>query len=114
VRLVTASLAGFDRAIEEAALNLGANPWTTFWRVTLLVIRPGICRGGTVRLRHVFRNLEMSLFWSVRAARRCPSPSFNTLNENRPYRSGCLVIQILLIGAAMLATDRYVKLARVI
>src|SRR5881392_2087193 len=41
-RLVTASLAGFDPTIEEAAKNLGATPWTTFHRVTLPAIRPGI------------------------------------------------------------------------
>ena len=35
VRLVTASLAGVDLTIEEAAQNLGAGPWTTFWRITL-------------------------------------------------------------------------------
>jgi putative spermidine/putrescine transport system permease protein len=42
VRLVTASLAGVDRATEEAAQNLGANAWVTFWRITLPAIRPGI------------------------------------------------------------------------
>ena len=35
VRLVAASLAGVDRAIEEAAQNLGANRWVTFRRITL-------------------------------------------------------------------------------
>ena len=46
VRLVTASLAGFDRTIEEAAQNLGAGPWTTFRRVTLPSIRPGLVAGS--------------------------------------------------------------------
>lgn len=32
----------FDRSVEEAAQNLGANPWTTFRRVTLPEIAPGI------------------------------------------------------------------------
>src|ERR1044072_5318806 len=34
-RLVTASLAGFDPTIEEAAKNLGAPPVTVFWRGAL-------------------------------------------------------------------------------
>lgn len=33
---------GFDRSIEEAALDLGETPWMTFWRVTFPVIMPGI------------------------------------------------------------------------
>ena len=55
VRLVSASLAGFDRSIEEAAQNLGATPMTTFFRITLPTIRPGHRRGGAVRLRGVVR-----------------------------------------------------------
>ena len=33
---------GFDRSIEEAALDLGETPWMTFWRVTFPVSMPGI------------------------------------------------------------------------
>src|SRR5205085_938069 len=39
---VKARLVGFDRHLEEAAMDLGANELTTFWRVTLPLIAPGI------------------------------------------------------------------------
>lgn len=39
---VKARVAGFDRRLEEAAMDLGANEWTTFWRVTFPLIFPGI------------------------------------------------------------------------
>jgi spermidine/putrescine transport system permease protein len=39
---VKARLIGFDRHLEEAAMDLGANEWTTFGRVTLPLIAPGI------------------------------------------------------------------------
>jgi spermidine/putrescine transport system permease protein len=39
---VRARMAGFDRRLEEAAMDLGANEWTTFWRVTFPLIFPGI------------------------------------------------------------------------
>src|SRR5919198_998821 len=39
---VKARLAGFDRRLEEAAMDLGANELATFWRVTFPLIFPGI------------------------------------------------------------------------
>jgi spermidine/putrescine transport system permease protein len=43
---VRARLAGFDRHLEEAAMDLFATPWTTFARVTLPLIAPGILAAG--------------------------------------------------------------------
>jgi spermidine/putrescine transport system permease protein len=43
---VRARLSGFDRSIEEAAQDLGAGPWTTFWKVTFPLIYPGILAGA--------------------------------------------------------------------
>jgi spermidine/putrescine transport system permease protein len=43
---VRARLVGFDRHLEEAAMDLGANEWTTFTRVTLPLIAPGILAGA--------------------------------------------------------------------
>lgn len=42
VVVVRARLAGFDRSLEEAAMDLGAGPWATFFKVTLPGIAPGI------------------------------------------------------------------------
>jgi spermidine/putrescine transport system permease protein len=39
---VKARLVGFDRHLEEAAMDLGANEWATFVKVTLPLIAPGI------------------------------------------------------------------------
>jgi len=39
---VKARLIGFDRHLEEAAMDLGANEWVTFVRVTLPLIAPAI------------------------------------------------------------------------
>ncbi len=43
---VKARVAGFDRRLEEAAMDLGANELTTFWKVTFPLIFPGIMAAG--------------------------------------------------------------------
>jgi spermidine/putrescine transport system permease protein len=43
---VRARLADFDRSVEEAAMDLGANELQTFFRVTLPLIMPGVISGG--------------------------------------------------------------------
>ena len=40
--VMMARLEGFDKSLEEAALDLGENAWWTFWRVTFPLALPGI------------------------------------------------------------------------
>jgi len=44
--VVQARLQGFDKAYEEAAMDLGANEWITFRRVTFPMILPGVLSGA--------------------------------------------------------------------
>jgi spermidine/putrescine transport system permease protein len=45
---VKARLVGFDRHLEEAAMDLGATPWVTFRKVTFPLIAPGILSAGLI------------------------------------------------------------------
>ncbi|HWS23839.1 MAG TPA: ABC transporter permease [Anaerolineales bacterium] len=44
--VVRARLQGMDQSYEEAAMDLGANEITTFWRVTLPMLLPGVLSGA--------------------------------------------------------------------
>jgi spermidine/putrescine transport system permease protein len=48
--VVRARLQGFDKSIEEASMDLGANELITFWRVTLPTIMPGVLSGAMLAL----------------------------------------------------------------
>jgi spermidine/putrescine transport system permease protein len=48
--VVRARLHGYDNSIDEAAMDLGANELTTFWRVTLPTIMPGVLSGALLAL----------------------------------------------------------------
>ena len=115
VRLVSASLAGFDRSIEEAAQSLGAPPMTTFFRVTLPTIRPGIVAAALFGFVVSFGNLEMSMFLVGPGRTTLPITILQYLEYRiDPTIAAVSVLQILLIGAAMVITDRFVKLSRVV
>jgi putative spermidine/putrescine transport system permease protein len=113
VRLVTASLIGMDRQMEEAAMSLGATPWRTFWRVTLPVIRPGIVAGAMFSFVISFVDLEKSLFLVGSGRTTLPIEMVNYLEWNiDPTIAAVATMQTLLIAAALIISDRFFKLTR--
>lgn len=115
VRLVTASLAGLDRSIEEAAQSLGADRLTTFRRVTLPLIRPGVVAAVLFGFVSSFGNLEMSLFLVGPGRTTLPIAIIQYLEwKIDPTIAAVSVLQIVLIAAAMLITDRFVRISRVV
>jgi putative spermidine/putrescine transport system permease protein len=115
VRLITASLIGFDRTQEEAAMNLGATPFTAFRRVTMPAILPGIVAGAMFGFVSSFGNLEVSLFLVVPGQTTLPIAILQYLEwKIDPTIAAISVLQILIIIAAMLITDRFVRISRVV
>lgn len=68
---ITAGFAGFDSRLEQAAMSLGANRFTTFVRVTLPNIVPGMISGALFAFVTSFDEVMLSLF--------IKSPHLNTL-----------------------------------
>jgi spermidine/putrescine transport system permease protein len=60
--VVSARLRKFDRTLEEAALNLGANRWQVIRHITLPYLRPAIVGAGTVAFLMSFENFNTTLF----------------------------------------------------
>jgi spermidine/putrescine transport system permease protein len=60
--VVRARLSGMDRAIEEAAQDLGANPVETFLRVTLPLILPGVIAGALLAFTLSFDDFVITFF----------------------------------------------------
>ncbi|GLB60119.1 ABC transporter permease [Cytobacillus sp. NCCP-133] len=62
MRLVVASLVGFDRSIEQAAMNLGAGPFKVFFQITLPIIKSGVIAGTIFAFITSFDDLTVALF----------------------------------------------------
>ena len=54
----------FDRSLEEAAVDLGANKWTCFREVTLPIIAPGVMGAGLFGFTFSFDEFARTLFVS--------------------------------------------------
>jgi len=62
VVIIRARLVGFDRSIEEAGADLGANPVTVFFRITLPVIFPGILAASLLSFTLSFDDFVTTFF----------------------------------------------------
>jgi putative spermidine/putrescine transport system permease protein len=62
VIIVTASLRGYDRSYERAAMSMGAGPLRTFWHVTLPLIRPSVISAALFAFLASFGEFLTSLF----------------------------------------------------
>jgi len=62
VRTVSASLVGFNRTLEEAAQSLGADEITTFFKVTLPIIKPGIVAGAVFAFSISWGDVNLAAF----------------------------------------------------
>ncbi len=60
--IVSARLKKFDRTLEEAALNLGANRFEVIVHITLKYLRPAIIGAGAVAFLMSFENFNTTLF----------------------------------------------------
>ncbi|MFA9431210.1 ABC transporter permease [Egicoccus sp. AB-alg2] len=61
---VAAALFGFDRRLELAAMNLGAGPVTTFFRITLPLIAPSMLAGALFAFVISWDEVVTSIFLS--------------------------------------------------
>ncbi|SKA72915.1 spermidine/putrescine transport system permease protein [Clostridium sp. USBA 49] len=62
IAVVRARLDGFDKSLEEAAMDLGASPSKVFFKVTLPIIMPGVIAGGLLAFTLSLDDMIISFF----------------------------------------------------
>ncbi|MBT3141957.1 ABC transporter permease [Phaeobacter gallaeciensis] len=78
---VTATLVGFDRSLTRASANMGANPMTTFFRVQMPLILPGVISGGLFAFITSFDEVVVVLFVGSARQKTLPWQMFTGLRE---------------------------------
>jgi spermidine/putrescine transport system permease protein len=110
---VKARLEGMDRHIEEAAMDLGATEWTTFRKITLPLIAPGV---GAAALLAAAISIDDYVITSFNAGQTQTFPLFifgatrqGVPPEVNVLASGLLVIVLALMGANVLVQRRLAR-----
>ncbi len=102
VTSVSASLAGIDPRLEQAALSLGATPSGTFLQVTLPLIRPGVLVGALFAFITSFDELIVALFISGSGAITLPRRMWDDLLfQIEPTIAAVSTLTIVLTAALM-------------
>lgn len=102
VTSVSASLAGIDPRLEQAALSLGATPSGTFFQITLPLIRPGILIGALFAFITSFDELIVALFVAGSGAVTLPRRMWDDIQfQIEPTIAAVSTLTIVLTAALM-------------
>ena len=97
---VTATLVGFDKSLVRAAANMGANPVTTFFRVQMPLILPGVISGGLFAFITSFDEVVVVLFIGSAELQTLPWQMFTGLREQ--ISPTILAAATILVGISIL------------
>ncbi|HEX5452556.1 MAG TPA: ABC transporter permease subunit [Stellaceae bacterium] len=112
--LIRAQLAGFDRALEEAALDLGARPLMVLWQVTLPGIAPALVSGWLLAFTLSLDDLVVASFVSGPSATTLPMAVYSSvrigvtpeINALATVFIACVTLLVALAFAAIARNER--------
>ncbi|WP_138471428.1 ABC transporter permease [Poseidonocella sp. HB161398] len=78
---VTATLVGFDQSLNRAAANLGANPATSFFKITMPLILPGVVSGALFAFVTSFDEVVVVLFVAAHDQQTIPRQMWAGIRE---------------------------------
>lgn len=106
VTTVAATLQGFNYNLVRASLSLGANPVTTFFRITLPVIAPGVISGALFAFATSFDEVVVTLFLAGANQTTLPRQMFTGIRENiSPTIAALATILIVFSTGLLLALE---------
>ncbi|MFS4436912.1 ABC transporter permease [Paracoccaceae bacterium GXU_MW_L88] len=101
---VTATLVGFDRSLTRAAANMGAGPVTTFFKVQMPLIMPGVISGALFAFITSFDEVVIVLFVGSAQQKTLPWQMFIGLREQISPTILAVATLLVAISIALLAT----------
>jgi spermidine/putrescine transport system permease protein len=110
--VVRSRLAGMDPSIEEAAHDLGASSWQTFWHVTFPLMMPGVVAGALLAFTLSLDDFVVSFFTTGPGATTLPILIYSSVKRGITPDINALSALIVLasiigtVGATLLQRSR--------
>lgn len=105
--VVQARLQGFDKSFEEAAMDLGANELTTFWRVTFPMILPGVLSGALLAFTLSLDDFVITFFTTGPGSTTLPIYVYGLLRRIiTPQVNALSTIWVLVVFIVVLVLQR--------
>jgi spermidine/putrescine transport system permease protein len=109
--LVRARIAGMDRSLIEASMDLYATPWRTFYQVTLPQIYPAILAGFLLSFTFSFDDFIIS-FFVAGANTTLPIYIFSSIRRGITPEVNAIGTMVLAVSLILLMTAQFFLRAR--
>jgi spermidine/putrescine transport system permease protein len=108
VVVVLARIQGMDRNLEEAAMNLGADEITTFWKVTVPQLWPGILAGALLAFTMSFDDFVITFFVSGVGSTTLPLLVYGMVRKSiEPSINAISTLILILTTVTIYLADRF-------
>ncbi|TRX72807.1 ABC transporter permease [Pseudomonas mangiferae] len=105
---IRARLEGMDPRLAEAAADLYASPWRTFWRVTLPLLAPGMLSGAMLAFIISMDDFVITYFVAGAGATTLPVYIFSSIRMGISPKINAISSIILLISILFVALSYYI------
>ncbi len=106
---VTATLVGFDKSLTRAAANLGANPVTTFFRIQMPLIVPGVVSGALFAFITSFDEVVVVIFVGSSGQKTLPWQMFTGLREQISPTILAVATLMVILSIILLSTLEFLR-----
>ena len=111
--VVQARLTDFDRALEEAAMDLGATPWVTFRTITLPLIAPAVGSGWLLAFTLSLDDLILTQFVAGAQSQTLPMRVYSSVRLGVDPQINVLATLIVTVAACALILSGWLTRRRV-
>ncbi len=118
VAVVKTRLEGYDKSVEEAALDLGATPLKVFFNVTLPIIMPGVIAGGFLAFTLSLDDVIISFFVAGPGSVTLPLKVFSMVKfgvtpEINALSTIIMVLTLVILGLSLTLRNVNLNMKRI-